>query len=120
MAYDSNNIFAKIIRGEIPCKKVYEDAEVLAFEDISPAAPLHVLVIPKGEYRSFDSFARKASPEEMVHFFRVVQKLAEELDVKESGYRLITNHGAEGGQTVDHFHIHLLGKKPMSKLLATE
>ncbi len=112
--YDSNNIFAKIIRGEIPSKKVYEDAKVLAFHDISHAAPIHVLVVPKGEYISFADFTSKAGAEEIVDFFRKVREIAESLGLSESGYRLITNNGSDASQTVPHFHVHILGGKKLS------
>lgn len=117
MTYDRNNIFARIIRGEIPCDKVYEDKEVLAFRDIAPAAPVHVLVVPKGEYRSFDDFACSADPEALAHFFLKVRNIAADLGVVERGYRLITNHGADASQSVPHFHVHILAGKAMGGLL---
>ena len=109
MAYDDNNIFAKILRGEIPCAKVYEDEHVLAFNDIAPKAPVHVLVIPKGAYISIDEFGAKASPEEIKGFFAAVDKIAAEKGLKEGGFRCIANTGLNGGQEVPHFHIHILG-----------
>src|SRR5690349_13825251 len=109
MAYDSGNIFAKILRGEIPCKKVHEDEFALAFEDIAPAAPVHVLVVPKGEYISFNDFSARASKEEVKGFFSSVQTVAEKLGLVENGYRLISNHGPDASQTVHHFHVHVLG-----------
>lgn len=109
MAYDSNNIFAKILRGEIPCKKVYEDEYVLAFHDIDPKAPVHVLVIPKGEYVSIVDFGEKASAEAVQGFFAAVSKIAKDLGIEESGFRSIANTGLNGGQEVPHFHLHLLG-----------
>lgn len=115
--YDKNNIFAKIIRGEIPCKKVYEDKEVLAFEDIAPAAPVHVLVLPKGEYRSFDDFMADAPTEVVQRFFAAVRKIAAECNVQETGYRIIANHGKNASQSVPHFHVHVLGGKPLGALL---
>ncbi len=118
MSYDSENIFAKMIRGEIPNNNVYEDDSVLAFHDIAPAAPVHVLVIPKGEYTSFDDFATKAGMGEVAGFFAKVQHIAAELGVVESGYRLITNHGADASQTVPHFHVHILAGAPLGGLLA--
>lgn len=118
MAYDTNNIFAKIMRGEIPCKKVYEDEFAFAFEDIAPAAPVHVLVIPKGEYTSFNDFSLSAPAELVKGFFASVQKVAAQLGVTENGYRLITNHGADASQTVHHFHVHILGGKAMGSLLS--
>ncbi len=117
MSYDSGNIFAKIVRGEIPCKKVYEDDWVLAFSDIAPAAPAHVLVVPKGEYVSFDDFAREALPEEIARFFQTVRAIAAEQGLEETGYRLITNHGADASQSVPHFHVHILGGRPLGGLL---
>ncbi|MBN8530866.1 MAG: histidine triad nucleotide-binding protein [Alphaproteobacteria bacterium] len=116
MAYDPNNIFAKIIRGEIPCKKVYEDEIALAFADIAPAAPVHVLVLPKGEYLSFDDFAG-AEPEAVGRFFVAVRKVAAQLGLPEGGYRLIMNHGADASQSVPHFHVHILGGRPLGGLL---
>lgn len=117
MSYDANNIFAKIIRGEIPCKKVYEDAFAFAFYDIKPDAPVHVLVLPKGEYVSFDDFVQHASPEQVQGFFVAIQKIAVQLGVAGSGYRLITNHGADASQSVFHFHVHLLAGKQLGGLL---
>lgn len=117
MTYDPNNIFARIIRGEVPCKKVYEDDFAFAFHDIKPEAPVHVLVLPKGEYISFDDFARGAPPELFQGFFAAIQKVAQQLGVVESGYRLITNHGADASQSVFHFHVHILAGKPLGGLL---
>lgn len=117
MAYDRENIFAKILRGEIPCKKIYEDHFALAFEDIAPAAPVHVLVIPKGEYSSFHDFIVDAPPEMVQGFFAAVQKVAAELKLETNGYRIISNHGAQAGQAVPHFHVHILGGRPLGKLL---
>jgi diadenosine tetraphosphate (Ap4A) HIT family hydrolase len=118
--YDSDNIFAKMLREEIPCDTVYEDAHVLAFNDISPAAAVHVLVIPKGEYSSFDDFAKTAGGEAVAAFFASVQKVAEKVGIQESGYRLISNHGADASQTVPHFHVHLLGGQALGGLLADD
>jgi len=117
MTYDKDNIFAKIIRGEIPSNKVYEDDTVFAFYDIAPASPVHILVIPKGEYISFDDFVVKAGAEEVANFFRTVRKIASEQGVDESGYRLITNHGADAYQSVPHFHVHILGGRFLGGLL---
>jgi diadenosine tetraphosphate (Ap4A) HIT family hydrolase len=117
MAYDQNNIFARILRGEIPYKKVYEDAHVLAFDDIGPQAPTHILVIPKGAYVSFDDFSEHASDAEITAFTRAVGKIAREAGVIESGFRLIANHGRDSGQEVPHFHIHILGGRPLGKLV---
>ena len=107
-AYDSENIFAKILRGEIPCDKLYEDEAALAFRDISPAAPSHILVIPKIFVTSFHDFAMH-NTNAMGAFFKSVQKVATQEGLSESGYRLITNHGADANQTVPHFHVHILG-----------
>lgn len=107
--YDSDNIFAKILRGEIPNETVYEDEHVLAFHDVNPHAKVHVLVIPKGEYVSLQDFAQKAGAEAVEAFFKNVTTVAEQLGVAETGYRLLTNHGQHGNQTVPHFHVHILG-----------
>lgn len=115
--YDQNNIFAKIIRGEIPANKVYEDENILAFHDISKAAPVHILVIPKGEYVSFTDFSSQASNDEIGNFFKQVRKIAEEFSVDQSGYRLITNIGSDASQTVPHFHVHIIGGKKLGGLI---
>jgi len=107
MTYDPNNIFAKIIRGEIPCNKVYEDEYALAFHDITPQAPVHVLVIPKGEYVSFDDFSSSAPAEAMAGFYRAAQKVAEQLGLQEKGYRALANSGSDAHQEVMHYHLHL-------------
>ncbi len=117
MEYDKNNIFAQIITKKIPSKKVYEDDDVYAFHDIAAAAPVHVLVVPKGEYISFDDFVAKANLDIVAKFFIKVQKIAEELGLKENGYRIITNHGIHASQTVPHFHIHILGGRALGPLL---
>lgn len=109
MSYDTNNIFARIIRGEIPCNKVYEDDFVLAFHDISPQAPIHVLVIPKGAYRHYADFSRFASPNEVMAFIRTVGHIAAELGLEPQGFRLVVNNGENAGQEVPHFHVHVLG-----------
>jgi diadenosine tetraphosphate (Ap4A) HIT family hydrolase len=117
-AYDRNNIFAKILRGEIPCKKVYEDSHVLAFNDINPQAPTHILVIPKGAYVSADDFGERASPEEAQAMFRAVSKIAREVGVAEEGYRILANHGANAHQEVPHFHIHIFAGRKLGPMLA--
>jgi histidine triad (HIT) family protein len=117
MGYDNTNIFAKILRGEIPCKKVYEDDYALAFHDIAPAAPVHVLVIPKGEYVSFDDFASAAPAALVQGYFSAVQKVASQLGVDKTGYRLIANHGADASQAVPHFHMHILGGRHLGALV---
>jgi histidine triad (HIT) family protein len=117
MAYDRNNVFARILRGEIPSKKVYEDANVLAFYDISPQAPTHILVIPKGEYASFDDFSEKASPDEIVALVRALGHVARERGVAESGYRILANTGPAAHQEVQHFHVHLFGGRDLGGML---
>lgn len=107
--YDTQNIFAKILRGEVPCTKVYEDENVLAFYDINPKVPMHILVLPKGAYCSFHDFTTLAPPLEVAAFFKTAALLAEQLGIADKGYRLITNHGEDSGQEVPHFHLHLLG-----------
>ena len=109
LAYDENNIFAKILRGEIPSKAVYDDEWAYAFEDINPQAPVHTLVIPKGPYVSWDDFSAKASAEEIAGFIRAVGHVAREKELVEPGYRLLANIGAHGGQEVPHLHVHVLG-----------
>jgi len=117
MAYDSNNIFAKILRGEIPCKKVYEDAHVLAFHDISPQAPSHILVLPKGPYVSMDDFTGKASAEEISALFKALGQIARDEGLSETGYRVISNCGLNGGQEVPHLHLHLLGGRKLGRMV---
>ncbi len=120
MGYDTNNIFAKILRGEIPCQKVYEDEHVLAFKDIQPRAPVHVLVIPKGAYVSLDDFHEKASDAEVAAFTRAVGKVARMSGVADSGYRVIANTGVDGHQEVPHLHFHVLGGRPLGRMLPRE
>ncbi|MGC2199885.1 MAG: histidine triad nucleotide-binding protein [Stellaceae bacterium] len=117
MAYDRNNVFARVLRGEIPCKKVYEDTHVLAFHDINPQSPTHILVIPKGEYVSLDDFSEKASAEEMAALVRALGNLAREQGVAESGYRILANNGPAAHQEVPHFHVHLFGGRDLGGML---
>ncbi len=117
MAYDDQNIFARILRGEIPCDKVLETDHSLAFNDISPARPVHVLVIPKGAYVSSDDFTAKASDAEIADFWRAVGEVARMKGVEKSGYRLIANAGEDGHQEVPHFHMHVLGGAPAGPML---
>ena len=117
MAYDNNNIFAKILRGELPCKKVFENDHALAFEDIHPQAPLHILVIPKGSYVSMDDFSAKAEDVEVIDFFRAVGQVAREAGVVENGYRFLANHGNDGRQEVPHFHVHILGGRDLGGMV---
>jgi diadenosine tetraphosphate (Ap4A) HIT family hydrolase len=118
MAYDSNNIFARILRGEIPCDKVYEDSHVLAFRDIRPHAKVHVLLIPKGPYVSLEDFSARASEAEIVAFHRAIPKITAELGVAVTGYRAIANSGADSHQEVPHYHLHLLGGQRLGPLLS--
>jgi diadenosine tetraphosphate (Ap4A) HIT family hydrolase len=118
MAYDRDNVFARILRGEIPCKKVHEDAHVLAFHDLYPKAPVHILVVPKGAYVSHDDFAAGASDAEIAALARAVGKIAREAGLAEAGYRLIANTGADGGQEVPHYHVHILGGGPLGPMVS--
>ncbi len=117
MAYDPGNVFAKILRGELPCKKVYEDDHAFAFEDIHPEAKVHVLVVPKADYVSLHDFASHAPAAMVKGFFDSVTKVAAKLGLEESGYRVITNHGPDASQSVHHFHVHILGGRALGKLL---
>jgi len=115
--YDDANIFARILRREIPCKTVYEDDWVLAFHDINPQAPTHVLVIPKGKYVSFADFSASASADEIAGFVRAVGKVAKDLGLETEGYRLLANMGEHSGQEVPHFHVHLFAGRPLGRML---
>jgi diadenosine tetraphosphate (Ap4A) HIT family hydrolase len=118
MRYDTENIFAKILREEIPCKKIYEDEYALAFEDINPQAPIHVLVIPKGAYVSMVDFTSSASDSEIAGLYRAVGKVAEYLELSLPGYRIIANIGENGMQEVHHLHVHVLGGKKLGPMLS--
>ena len=120
MAYDPSNVFARILRGEIPCKKVFENEYALAFHDINPQAPVHILVIPKGAYQSFDDFSAHASPAEIVGFVKAVGAVARAQGVVESGYRILANHGPDSHQEVPHFHIHIFGGRRLGRMLAND
>lgn len=117
--YDRDNIFAKILRGEIPCDKVFEDDHAFAFRDIAPQAPVHILVIPKGAYVGWDDFSARAMPEEIAGFVRAIGQVAREHGLVEPGYRLLTNVGADGGQEVPHLHVHLFGGRPLGRMIAS-
>ena len=116
--YDENNIFARILRGELPCNKVYEDEHALAFHDINPLAPVHILVIPKGAYVSWDDFSERASEAEIAGFVRAVGLVAREQGMVVQGYRLLANIGKRGGQEVPHLHVHVFGGQPLGPMLA--
>lgn len=117
MVYDSNNVFAKILRGEIPCNKVYEDDFALAFHDINPQAPVHVLVIPKEAYVSLADFSALATSEQIAGFFRAVGTVARQLELEEGGYRVLANHGLNGQQEVPHLHFHIFGGTRLGPML---
>ncbi len=116
--YDDSNIFARILRGEIPNKTVYENEYALAFHDINPQAPVHILVIPKGHYVSWDDFAARATDPEITGFVRAVGHVAREAGLPAPGYRLLTNIGGHGHQEVPHLHVHILGGQPLGPMLA--
>ena len=116
--YDHSNIFARILRGEIPCRKVHEDDHALAFHDINAQAQVHILVIPKGAYVSWEDFSARASAEEIAGFVRAVGHVAREAGLVEPGYRILANVGANGGQEVPHFHVHIFGGSPLGPMLA--
>ena len=120
MIYDENNIFAKILRGEIPCKKIYEDDFILAFHDINPQKKIHALVIPKGKYVDLDDFSLKASSEEMVGLIRGINIVAKKLGISTEvgkGYRALANISDNGGQEVPHLHFHLFGGEKVGKMV---
>jgi histidine triad (HIT) family protein len=121
MPYDPSNIFAKMIRKEIPVEPVFQNDVIFAIRDIAPAAAVHVLAMPKGEYSSFNDFTQNAAPEIIAQFFAAIQKIATEvLGLEETGYRLIMNHGRNASQTVPHFHVHILGGEPLGGLLGKD
>ena len=115
--YDDDNIFARILRGELPCNKVYEDEYVLAFHDINPLAPTHILVIPKGAYVSWDDFSEKGSDAEIAGFVRAVGKVARDAGLVGDGYRLLANTGLNSGQEVPHLHVHIFAGRPLGPML---
>ncbi|MFL6760133.1 histidine triad nucleotide-binding protein [Sphingomonas sp.] len=116
--YDDSNIFARILRGEIPSTKIYEDDYALAFPDINPAAPTHILVIPRGPYVSWDDFSARASDAEIAGFVRAVGNVARAAGVVTSGYRLLANAGPDSHQEVPHLHVHIFGGRPLGPMLA--
>lgn len=118
MHYDKNNIFARILRKEIPADVVYEDDYALAFKDINPKAPIHILVIPKGEFISFLDFSEKASPDFIVGFTKAIYAVIESFNLGEKGFRILSNFGQHGGQEVPHYHVHIFGGRPLGRMLA--
>ena len=122
MSYDDNNIFAKILRGEIPCKKIYEDENVLSFYDVNPQKKIHALVIPKGEYVNLDDFSSKASEKEIVGLIKGVGTVAKKLGISEvvkgKGYRSLVNVGEDGGQEVPHLHFHIFGGEKIGRMVS--
>jgi len=121
--YDDNNIFAKILRGEVPCKKIYEDNYVLSFEDVNPQKKIHVLVIPKGKYIDLDDFNEKASDEEIIGLLKAFSLVAKKLKISSKngkGYRAIANISENGGQEVPHLHFHLIGGENVGKMLQND
>jgi histidine triad (HIT) family protein len=116
-AYDDQNIFARILRGEIPSRKVFEDEWAFAFHDIRPQAPVHVLVIPKGRFVSLADFSARASEAELAGFWRAVGAVARELGLEAPGYRVLANMGEHAAQEVPHFHVHIFGGRPLGRML---
>lgn len=117
MAYDSANVFARILRGEIPSKRVYESEHALAFHDITPQAPVHVLVIPKGAYKDWPDFAARATEAEMAGFTRAIAETAKLLGLEAGGYRVLSNIGVDGGQEVPHLHVHIFGGRRLGRMV---
>lgn len=115
--YDDNNIFARILRGEIPCQRVHEDQWSLAFHDINPQAPTHVLVIPKGKWRSWADFSAHAADGEIAGYIRAVGAVAKQLGLETPGYRLLANAGLDAHQEVPHLHVHIFGGRPLGAML---
>ena len=115
--YDPANVFARILRGEIPARRVHEDEFALAFHDIAPQAPVHVLVIPKGAYVSNADFTANATEAEIAGFWRAVGKVARDLGLEEGGYRILSNMGEDGGQEVPHFHVHIFGGRRIGRMV---
>ncbi len=120
MAYDQNNIFARILRGEIPCKKIYENAHALAFHDIRPQAKVHALVIPKGAYLGITDFAEKANAAEIEAFMRAVGETAKLLGITAEGFRILANNGAHAHQEVPHLHVHVFGGQRLGRMIKPE
>ena len=117
MSYNKNNIFAKILRGEVPCKKVYENEHVLAFYDVNPQKKIHVLVIPKGEYIDLDDFNSNASDKEIIELSKAITHVSTLIGSKDKGYRTLTNSGNDGGQEVPHLHFHIFAGEKIGKMV---
>ena len=119
LPYDDSNIFARILRGEVPCERIHEDEHALAFRDINPLSPTHVLVIPKGAYVSWDDFSTHAADAEIAGFVRAVGKIARAAGLVEPGYRLLANVGGHAGQEVPHLHVHIFGGRALGPMLGS-
>ncbi len=119
-SYDSENVFARILRGEIPCRRIYEDEWALAFHDIHPRAPVHVLIVPKGAYVSSADFFSGGSEAEIAGFFRAAGRVAREMGLDVPGYRILANAGGHAHQEVPHFHLHLFGGRPLGPMLVED
>jgi diadenosine tetraphosphate (Ap4A) HIT family hydrolase len=115
--YDDTNVFARVLRGEIPSKRIYEDEWAVAFHDIAPQAPVHVLVVPRGKWVSLADFAAGATDAEIAGFWRAVQRVAKQLELEAPGYRVLANMGEHSGQEVPHFHVHIFGGRPLGRML---
>ena len=120
MVYDENNIFARILKGEIPCQAIYEDEYTLSFKDINPQAPVHVLVIPKEAYINWTDFAVRASDKEISAFTKAISRVADLTGISETGYRVISNIGSDGHQEVPHLHMHVLGGSSIGPLVSAK
>ena len=118
MKYDDSNIFNKILNGIIPCDSIYEDEEILCFKDINPIATVHVLIIAKEKYISFDDFISNANEKLIVSFFKKIKFIAKKLNINNEGYRIISNHGSNANQEVPHFHVHLVGGQNLGGIKA--
>ena len=116
MVYSDDNVFAQILDNKLPTEILLENEHAIAFNDISPQAPIHILIIPKGRYIKYDDFINKATKEEIFHFFHLINNLVKNYDLEETGYRLITNAGENGNQEVPHFHFHLLAGQNLGKM----
>ena len=118
LPYDADNIFARILRGELPSKKVFENEHALVIHDVAPLAPVHLLAIPKGAYVSWDDFSARASAPEMVALTRAIGEAARVVEASAQGYRVLTNVGKRGGQEIAHLHVHIFGGQPLGPMLA--